>query len=51
MKAYSFQLKPYLLSVEYHSKTGETFVRHVMETQGHQVDAHNAEELRGVYNR
>ena len=51
LKAYSFQLKPYLLSVEHHSKTGETFVRHVMETQGYQVDAHNAEELRGVYNR
>ena len=51
LKAYSFQLKPYLLSVEHHSKTGETFIRHVMETQGYQVDAHNAEELRGVYNR
>ena len=49
LKAYSFQRKPTLLSVEHHSKIGETFVRHIMEIQGYQVDAHNVEELRGVY--
>lgn len=49
LKAYPFQRKPHLLSVEHHSKTGEAFIRHILETQGYQVDAHNVEELRGVY--
>jgi len=49
LEAYPFHIKPHLLSIEYHSKTGETFVRRVLEAQGYLIDAENAEELRGVH--
>lgn len=47
LEGYPFHIKPRLFSVEHHSKAGETFVRHVLETQGYRIDAQNAEELRG----
>lgn len=47
-KTYSFQIKPRMLSVECHSEIGETFVRHILEKQGYQIDVQNAEELRGA---
>ena len=49
LEAYPFHIKPRLLSIEYHSKTGEAFVRRVLETQGYRIDAENAEGLRGFY--
>lgn len=49
LKAYPFDIKPHLLSIEHHSKTGETFVRRVLETQGYRIDAENTEELRGFH--
>lgn len=48
-KSYPFPIKPRLLSIEYHSKAGETFVRRIFEKHGYQIDAENAEELRGVF--
>lgn len=47
-KTYPFHIKPCLLSVECHSETGETLVRHILEKQGYQMDVENAEELRGA---
>lgn len=47
-KTYPFHIKPCLLSVECHSETGKTFVRHILEKQGYQMDVENAEELRGA---
>ena len=49
LEAYPFHIKPHLLSIEHHSKTGETFVRRVLETQGYRIDAENTEELRGFH--
>ena len=49
LEAYPFHIKPHLLSIEYHSKAGETFVRRVLETQGYRIDVQNPEELRGLH--
>ena len=51
LEAYPFHIKPHFLSIEYHSKAGETLVRHILEEQGYQIDAQNAEELRGRLKR
>ena len=49
LETYPFHIKPHLLSIEYHSKTGETLVRRILETQGYRIDAQNREELRGLH--
>lgn len=49
LEVYPFHIKPHLFSIEHHSKTGETFVRRALETQGYRIDAENAEELRGFH--
>ncbi len=49
LETYPFHTKPHLLSIEYHSKTGEALVRRILETQGYRIDAQNAEELRGLH--
>ena len=51
LEAYPFHIKPHFLSIEYHSKSGKTLVRHILEKQGYQMDAQNAEELRGCLKR
>ena len=51
LKTYPFHIKPLLLSVEHHSKAGKTLVRHILEKHGYQIDAQNAEELRGCLKR
>ncbi len=47
--AYSFQMKPWLLSVEHHSKDGASFIRQLLEAQNYRIDEQNAEEIRGVH--
>ena len=51
LEAYPFHIKPHFLSIEYHSKAGKTLVRHILEEHGYQMDAQNAEELRGCLKR
>ena len=46
--AYPWQIKPKLLSVEYHSPEGSVFVQEVFNAQGYTIDARNSEELRGT---
>ncbi len=49
LKGYPFHIKPRLLSVEYHSKSGEAFVKQALETQGYQIETEDAEELRALH--
>ncbi len=51
LETYPFHIKPYFLSIEYHSKAGKTLVRQILEKHGYQIDAQNGEELRGCPKR
>lgn len=50
-KAYPWQIKPTLLSVEHHSPEGKNFIQQILDTHGYQIDAQNAEEIRAFRGR
>ena len=51
LQAYSWHVKPTLISVEHHSPEGKNIIQGILVQQGYRIDSWNTEEVRYVYEK